>query len=175
MAKFAVGVIVVVYLTERGFPLYQATLAAGGVGLFQVLGRVLVTVLRARLPEHVVVSLLFLAQAAGILAPLLTSGHGAAATASVVVFVVLFGLGYGLTGLMRGTLVADYYGPANFPSINGVIALFVIAGQAVGPLLAGLLGAFGGYEPVLVTAAVLAAASVPALVRAHRTRPGQPA
>ena len=86
----------------------------------------------------------------------------------VALFVVLFGFGFGLEALLRGTLVAEYYGPANYPRINGVLGAFVIGARAVGPLLAGIAGtAFGGYQPVFVAAAVLCAASAATLLLAH--------
>jgi MFS family permease len=89
--------------------------------------------------------------------------------ALLIVFVVLFGLGFGLEALVRGTLVADYYGPADYARINGVLGAFVVGARAVGPLLAGLAGAaFGGYELVFVAAAALCLASAATLVVAHR-------
>jgi len=85
------------------------------------------------------------------------------------VFVVLFGLGFGLEALVRGTLVADYYGPADYARINGVLGAFVVGARAVGPLLAGLAGtAFGGYEPVFIATSALFLASAAILVRAQR-------
>jgi MFS family permease len=87
----------------------------------------------------------------------------------LVLFVVLFGLGFGLEALLRGTLVVDYYGVASYPRINGVLGAFVVGARAAGPLLAGIAGtAFGGYEPVLAGSAALCAASAVALVLAHR-------
>ncbi|MPZ87501.1 MAG: MFS transporter [Nitriliruptorales bacterium] len=170
-ARLGLSVILVAYLTERGYPLSRAALAAGAVGLFQVAGRLLVTVLRARWPEHRATAVIFLAQGAAMLAPLLTSGRGAGATVSIVVFVVFFGLGFGLPELLRGSLVAEYYGPANYASINGVLAAFVVAARAAGPFLAGVASTgLGSYVPVFATAAMLAAGGALALNLAHRSR-----
>jgi hypothetical protein len=73
--------------------------------------------------------------------------------------------------LLRGTLVPEYYGPAIYPRINGVLAAFVVGAHAVGPLLAGIAGsAFGGYEWVFVGAVSLFGASAITLVLAHRAR-----
>ncbi|PXY34552.1 hypothetical protein BAY59_03255 [Prauserella coralliicola] len=167
-AKLAVTVVLVAYLTERGYPLGLATLAAGGVGLFQVTGRVLVTALRRWVPEHRAGAALFAAQGVAIALPLTTSGHGTAATVSIIVFVVLFGLGYGLAELLRGTLVADYYGPGEYARINGVLAAFVVGARAAGPALAGVAVAGFGYTPVFAGSALLAAVSAGALLLAHR-------
>jgi MFS family permease len=74
-----------------------------------------------------------------------------------------------LEALVRGTLVAEYYGPADYPRINGVLGAFVVGARAVGPLLAGLAGtAFGGYEVVFIAASLLCLASAAALVHAQR-------
>ena len=92
-------------------------------------------------------------------------------TGLLMVFVVLFGLGFGLEALLRGTLVPEYYGPANYPRINGVLGAFVVGARAVGPLLAGIAAsAFGGYEWVFVVGALLCSASAIALVLANRSR-----
>jgi MFS family permease len=170
-AKFAVSVVLVAYLTDRGYPLSTAALAAGGVGLFQVGGRLLVTAVHNRVPQHITSAAIFVGQGVAIAMPLCTTGTGAAATAAIVVFVVLFGLGFGLEALLRGTLVASYYGPANYPSINGVLGSFVVGARAVGPLLAGIgVTALAGYHLVFATCAVMFCARAIALVVANRSR-----
>jgi MFS family permease len=163
-AKFAVSVVLVVFLTDRGYPLTTAALAAGSVGLFQVGGRLMVTALRGRLPQHRATAVVFLGQAVAMIVLLTTNGIG-----WLVVFVVLFGLGFGLEALLRGTLVAEYYGPANYPRINGVLGAFVIGARAVGPFLAGIAGtAFGGYQAVFIAGAALCVVSAMTLLLAHR-------
>ncbi|HEX2286655.1 MAG TPA: MFS transporter, partial [Mycobacterium sp.] len=170
-AKFAVSVVLVVFLTERGYPLTTAALVAGSVGVFQVGGRLLVTAVRRRLAQHAATALVFFGQGIGIALLLCVNGTGRASMALLVVFAVLFGLGFGLEALLRGTLVPEYYGPDNYPRINGVLGAFVVGARAAGPLLAGIAGtAFGGYEPVFVAAAVLCAASAVTLMLAHHAR-----
>jgi MFS family permease len=164
-AKFAVSVVLVAYLTGRGYSLTTAALAAGSIGVFQVGGRLLVISLRGRLPQHRTTAVIFGGQAVALVVLLATNGIG-----WLAVFVVMFGFGFGLEALLRGTLVADYYGPANYPRINGVLGAFVIGARAAGPLLAGVAGtAFGGYQAVFVAAAALCAASAAALLLAHRS------
>ncbi|HEX2399168.1 MAG TPA: hypothetical protein VHJ79_04100, partial [Mycobacterium sp.] len=163
-AKFAVSVVLVVFLTDRGYSLTIAALAAGSVGVFQVGGRLVVTALRGRLPQYRATAVVFLGQAVAMVVLLAARGIG-----SLVVFVVLFGFGFGLEALLRGTLVAEYYGPANYARINGVLGAFVVGARAVGPLLAGIAATvFGGYQSVFLSAAALCAASAVALVLAHR-------
>jgi MFS family permease len=131
----------------------------------------LVTALRARLPQHRVTALIFVGQAVAISMLLFANGTGPVATGLLVAFVVLFGLGFGLEALLRGTLVPEYYGPANYPRINGVLGAFVVGARAVGPLLAGITAsAFGGYEWVFVAGALLCGASALTLLLANRSR-----
>jgi hypothetical protein len=106
-AKFAVS--------DRGYSLTVAALAAGSIGVFQVGGRLLVTALRSRLPQHRATAVIFFGQGVAIVVLLCTNGTGPVATGLLVVFVALFGLGFGLEALLRGTLVPEYYGPANYP------------------------------------------------------------
>lgn len=167
-AKLAVTVTVVAYLTHRGYSLSHATLAGGGVGLFQVLGRIISTWLRNHIPEHRTAIALFTLQTLALPLPLLTSGHGTPATLTLVVLVIGFGLGYGLPELLRGTLVAAYYGPHHYARLNGVISMFVVAARALGPLLAGVVATtLNTQAPVLAGAAICTLISAYALHRAH--------
>jgi MFS family permease len=166
--KLAVTVILVVYLTERGYPLSRATVTAGAVGAFQVLGRLSCTALRRWFASQRTASLLLVLQTVALPIPLLTVGHGPAATGSVITLVVFFGLGYGLPDLLRGTVLVEYYGPHHYPRVNGIVAIFVVGARAVGPLIAGLVVAvFGGNSATLVAAAVLSAIGAYALNRSQ--------
>ncbi|TCP53640.1 sugar phosphate permease [Tamaricihabitans halophyticus] len=177
-SRVAISVILVAYLVDRGYPLGQASLLSGAVGLFQVCGRLLISWLRRYLPEHLASAILLCAQALALVVPMLTTGHGSGATVSIVVCVVLFGLGFGLPELLRGTLLAEYYGPRHFASINGTLAMFVIGARAGGPFLAGwVVTLVDSYLPVFLGAAFLAFVSAGALLasrRAVRTELGAP-
>ena len=169
IARVAIAVHVIAYLIARGYSLREATLAGGGIGLFQVAGRATATALATRMHPQLVYSTIFVVQGASLALPLLTSGHGAGATAAIAVFVVLYGLGFGLPELIRGVSVADYYGTASYASINGVLGFFVTMGRALGPAAAGVaITLLGGYTLVLVVAAVAAFGSAGALVAADR-------
>jgi MFS family permease len=171
MGRVAVSVHLVAYLVRRGYPLGQATLAAGGIGLLQVAGRAMATALAGRMRDTSVYSAIFVAQGASVALPLATTGHGGAATAAVVAFVMVYGLGFGLPELIRGVSVAAYYGTADYASINGVLGLFVTMARAAGPAAAGVaVTATGGYTAVLVAAGVAALVSAVGLQAAARAR-----
>lgn len=168
-AKVAISVILVAYLADRGYSLSEAALAASGIGIFQVVGRVTMTALRQRIPEHRTAIAVFIASGLCLPLPLLTTGHGPGATISILVLVVFFGLGYGLTDLLRGTLVAEYYGSDEFARLNGLISTFAYAGRAAGPLLAGLaITALHTDAPVFIASGIVALASAYTLHRGHR-------
>ena len=169
--RVAVSVHLVAYLIRRGYPLSQATLAAGAIGLLQVAGRAAATALAGRVRDTSVYSAIFVAQGASVALPLLTSGHGGAATAAILAFVAVYGLGFGLPELIRGVSVATYYGIADYASINGVLGLFVTMARAAGPAAAGVaVTVTGGYTAVLVAAGVAALVSAAGLEASARAR-----
>ncbi|MQA04139.1 MAG: MFS transporter [Streptosporangiales bacterium] len=169
--RVAVAVVFVAYLVDRGFSLKWAALVAGTIGLTQVGGRVLVTLLRRWVAEAHTTCAVFVAQGLVMALPLATTGHDRAAAVAIWVFVLVFGLGVGLSELLRGTLVADYYGAEQFPSVNGVLSTFVVGARAAGPFVAGLAyAAFDSYAPVLVGAGVTALVGAGSLLAAGRAR-----
>ena len=123
-AKFAVSVVLVTYLTDHGYSLTTAAFAPGSIGVFQVCGRLLVIALRGRLSQHRATEMVFYGQGVAIVVLLASNGTG-----GLTVFVVLFGLGFGLEALLRGTLLAEYYGAADYPRINGVLGAFVVGAR----------------------------------------------
>jgi MFS family permease len=86
----AVAVHLLAYLRLDGYSLAVAAAAAGALGVVQVAGRVVLTASARRLPAATAAALLLGGQAVGVAALLLISGPG-----GVVLFVVLFGAGFG--------------------------------------------------------------------------------
>jgi len=169
MGRIALSVHLVAYLVGRGYTLGQASLAAGGIGLLQVAGRAIATALGRRRDDYAVYAGIFALQGASLALPLLTSGHDTGATVAIVVFIALYGLGFGLPELIRGVTVAEFYGTASYASINGVLGLFVTIARAAGPAAAGVaVTLLGGYTALLVGAAVAALAGSATLLAAAR-------
>ena len=76
--------------------------------------------------------------------------------------IFLFGGGYGVSWIARGTLPLAVFGPDRFPRVMGLIAFPSLIAQALAPLLgASMLTAFG---PSATLVAILAAAAVNLLV-----------
>jgi MFS family permease len=171
-AKFGVIISLVAYLHGRGYSLTMATLASGAVGLLQVIGRLAMTAVAARMPVDRATCLVFAGQGVALFFPLATTGSGPWSTVSIALFVVLFGIGFGLSELLRGTVVAEYYGARNYGRVNGVLSVFVVVARAAGPFAAGLVVTLlGSYDLVLAGAAVATLGGAGALYLVGRARP----
>ena len=153
----------VVLLVERGHTVAFAATASGMIGGLQVFGRLVFAPLKTRLSQRTVTMLVFALQAVSLLALRVIPG-----VPGVVAFVVCFGVGNGMTTLMRASIVADLYGRTHYGSIAGVLALCSTGARAVAPVTVGLLyEAWRGYSPILV---LLAALSLIAVVAAGLAR-----
>ncbi len=162
----AVAVHLLAYLRQDGYTLAVAAAAAGALGIVQVAGRIVLTASARRMPAAAATALLLGGQAAGVAALLLISGP-----AGVALFVLLFGLGFGVLNIARPDLLARYAPRHLYARLSGVQALLVIAGEAAGPTAAAALrAATGSYTPVFLAVAfcsLAAALLVLAADRAH--------
>jgi cyanate permease len=148
----------VVLLVERGHDATFAATAAGLIGAMQVGGRLVFAPLRTRLSQRAVTMLIFGLQGVALLALRAVPG-----VPGVLAFVVCFGIGNGMTTLMRASIVADLYGRTHYGSIAGVLALCSTGARAVAPVTVGLLyEAWRGYSPILVLLAALSCVAVAA-------------
>ena len=100
--------------------------------------------LAERLPREWTTALIFVLQVAGLLVLLRLGRRGGRAGSSSL----LFGMGGAVTPA-RAALLADFYGPAEYGAISGVMAFLLTLARAIAPLGASLLhDAAGGYDPV---------------------------
>lgn len=166
LAKLAAGTLslhLVPLLTERGLPASLVAVAAGAVGLVQLIGRVFFAPLSERLHLANLTALVFLVHAAGIAALTWSSSM-----LGVLTFVLLYGASNGAMTMARALLVADVFGTARYGSVNGWIALFVAVGLAAAPWLAGvgrsITGSYGVVLVGLILALVVAALLVKGVV-----------
>lgn len=156
VAVAAVAVHLLSYLEERGMPGAAAAGAAGSIGLMQLPGRMLFAGLGSRVPRSWSTAGVFLLMAAGLV--LLVTVPG---LPGVALFVVLFGMGQGMSTLLRASRVAEIFGLAAYGGISGAIALCMTLARTVAPVAVALLHDRVGYEPVfwLLAAAALGAAA----------------
>jgi Major Facilitator Superfamily len=165
----AVAVHLLAYLRLDGYSAAVAAAVTGALGAVQVGGRVVLTAAARRMPTAAAAAVLLAAQAVGVAALLLISGP-----AGVAIFVLLFGLGYGVLSIARPDLLARYAARRLFARLSGTQALLVIAGEAAGPAGAAALRAVtGSYTPVFVDIAAASPCSAGLLVAAeHACCPG---
>jgi MFS family permease len=159
-ATMAVTIHLIPYLTTEGYNTQFAASAAGLIGLLALPGRLIFTPLGSHIPRQIVTALIFVLQTISLL--VLLSFHS---TTGVIVFVVLFGAGFGAITPARAALVAESYGRTHYGSINGSLALFVTGSRSLAPVGAGLIYTiFGSYVPVLwLLVALSALAAIAAL------------
>ena len=82
--------------------------------------------------------------------------------AMALVGIILFAPGFGGSIPVRPAMLADYFGTKYFGTINGLGALVMTTGGAVGPWLAGVLvDRTGSYEAAWWLSAVVTAFAIP--------------
>lgn len=164
----AIGVHLLSYLAERGLPDAAAARAAGLIGLMQLPGRLLFAPLSVRIPPAWTTAGVFLLQALGLAALLTVPGLW-----GVGLFVLFFGMGQGMSTLVRASKVAEIFGLAAYGGISGALALCTTLARTLAPVGAALLyDGVGHYEPVLWCLAAAAVGAAASGLRAERSAAG---
>lgn len=151
------------FLLERGYSAPFAAFAVGLVGISQIPGRLVFALIGSRLPRELTVSAVFVLIAAGIAIVV-----GLDATATVLIGLVLLGMGNGMATLARATAIADLYGGAAYGTINSVAAVGTTGARAAGPVVAAVYAAAVGYSALLWTLAAITTAAVLLAYHAER-------
>ena len=141
--------------------------AAGALGALSVSGRLVLTGVVRRVPVAVVAAIhQFAVQGAGAgVRPVAGSTTWGAA-----VFVLLFGLGFGVGTIARPALVAESFGVARYATLAGLLGAVTTLATTVGPVAAGAARTTSGsYTPVLVALVVVCAMAAVCLLRAARS------
>jgi len=94
----------------------------------------------------------------------LASAPFAASLPGLIAYAGLFGIGFGGALVMQGATLMNDFGVKPFPALISLVLFLQTLVGAIVPLGAGYLyGMFGGYGPVFLGAAAIAALAVPAL------------
>ena len=164
LSQAAMYVHLIPYLAEKDYRLGSAATLTGLIGVSQVFGRVVVTFLEGRLPRDAVTAGIFALQAAALVVLIAWPSP-----LGVLMFVLPFGAASGAVTLARASAVADFYGPAHYGSIGGVVGMFVTGARTLAPVGAGAMStALGGYVPVLWTLVSGSALAAIAMFMAQR-------
>lgn len=166
----ALGVHLIPYLTERGDGARFAATATGLIGAAQVGARLAVTALGGRFAATSVTAGVLALHAVAI--AILIQWQS---SAGVLTAVLLLGASRGAVTLMRATIVADFYGPAHYGAINGLMALVLTGARAAAPLAIGFAYVVvGGYRWLLWGLAGCALTGALAMVGSGRARRNVP-
>lgn len=156
------------YLVHKGHPATFAASIAGLLGVLSVTGRLAITGIQRRLSTTAVVAAVFTIQALGTLGLFLFGGSRIGAALAVTGF----GIGFGVAGLVKPTMLADRYGTTAFATIAGILATPITLAKALAPLAAAGLLTVSGYPLVLAaTAATCLTAAVAIVARASSPAP----
>ena len=167
LSQAAMYVHLIPYLAEKGYGLGSAATLTGFIGASQVLGRVVLTFLEDRLPRDAMMAGIFALQAAALVVLIWSQNP-----LGVLMFVLPFGAASGAVTISRALAVADFYGPAYYASIGGVVGMFVTGARTLAPVGAGAMSAaLGSYAPVLWTLAFGSALAAIAMFMAQRLIP----
>lgn len=159
-SAIALAVHLLPFLQGQGYSAAFAAWIASVLGGSQIPGRLIFGPLGSRVSLRVVTAGLFAMMAVGLSILLLAPSPWL-----LVVGAALFGMGSGASSPARAALVADFYGIANYGSINGVMTLVSTASRATAPVAMGLLFTWAGsYTPVFAVLIGLAAGSVGAIL-----------
>jgi MFS family permease len=151
LVTVATSVHAIPYLTAKGVSATTAATVVGSIGLMQLPGRLVFSRIRRHLSWQWTAAAVFLMQATAV--AVLTR---ATAGAGLAVFVCLFGIGNGMSTLLRASTLAELYGPGRYGRVSGVLAFFSTLGRAAGPVIASLaLVALGSYERAFASLALI--------------------
>ncbi|MBE1607907.1 MFS family permease [Actinopolymorpha pittospori] len=168
---FVIGVHLVAYLHELGHSPTVAAGVAGLLGVLSVAGRVATTAAQRRFAVTSVVAVIFVVQAAG-LALLPIAGRD---LIGAVACVLAVGLGFGVSTIARPAMVAERYGVADYATLAGLLAAFLMVSKALTPLgAAWLRTTSGSYTPVMAICALTSLVGAFALVLVGRRPARQP-
>ena len=155
-------------MEDAGVGAASAILIASMVGPMQVLGRLIVVTLGARVSAFTTAVGCFIGMMLGLVA-LLSAGM---APWLAFIFVVPYGAAWGIISIVRPVLIADFLGRAGYGQIAGMVAVPYMLGGAIGPILAALLWSWAGYDLVLGLSVGLVACGALALLTARQNASG---
>jgi MFS family permease len=130
LASVAISVHAIPYLTGQGVSASTAGVVLGAVGLMQLPGRLVVGPIRQRLAWQLATAIVFLTQGAAVVILAFRTSPPALAA-----FACLFGIGNGMSTLLRASVIADLYGAARYGRVSGVVSLVSTFARAGGPVL----------------------------------------
>jgi len=134
------------YLSSIDIPRARSSLIAMAIPLTSISGRLGLGWLGDRLDKRRVIAVAFAMICGGLLCFAFTSLE---APWLLVLFLILFGIGYGGNNTLRGSVIGESFGRSNFGTIHGLVIGIMMVGSITGPPLAGwVFDNWGSYQPI---------------------------
>ncbi len=140
-----------IFLQARGVEFSVAVTLATLIGPAQVGARIVERVFGSRYHPIWTLIAAYTLMAAGLLLLLLLAGYSV-----IVLVILLYGAGYGISWIGRGTLPLALFGPARFPRLMGKLAFPSLIVQALAPSLGALLIETSGTNATIAVLTLLA-------------------
>ncbi|ABD68219.1 major facilitator superfamily MFS_1 [Rhodoferax ferrireducens T118] len=156
-------------LRENGLREVWVIAIPAGIGVIQVLGRLLLYFFEHHVDPHLANRLIPCLIPLGLLALLAAPLSADGQVGAVLLFVLLYGLGNGMLTIVKGTAIAQYVNRDHVATLNGALGLPLALARAAAPLLLGLLWtAQAGYTHGLWLLLALSVLGVGALMLAQQ-------
>lgn len=152
LAVFPVATHAVAFAVDQGYPPMLAAAAYGSMGLMSTVGRASFGLLADRLGGPLAATLSFGCTAGGAAALLALEAVPGAGW--LVVFAVLFGLGFGARGPIITAIASDWFGGRRFGVIYGVLNLGNGLAGAIGPWFGGFVHDVSGSYRIAFAASI---------------------
>jgi MFS family permease len=153
LAVFPVTTHQVAFAIDRGFqPIFAASIF-GVMGLLSIVGRVSFGFAADRFGGALTATVSYACTAGGVLALLALEGDARAGW--LVVYALLFGLGFGARGPIITAMASDLFGGRRFGVIYGALSVGNGLGGAIGPWFGGVVhDVLGSYRVVFLASVV---------------------
>jgi MFS family permease len=149
------------YLSTIGVARSISSAVATFMPLMSIAGRLGFGWLSDRMARKYVAGITFAMVCLG----LLSFGYTMFGAWLLIPFLLLFGIGYGGSNVMRMALTREYFGSTRFGTVFGLMIGISMLGNMIGPPLAGwVYDYFGNYQGIWLALATAALLSVVAVV-----------
>jgi MFS family permease len=169
LAVFPVAIHAVAFAVDHGYPPMLAATAYGSMGLMSTVGRAGFGVLADRLGGPLAATLSYACTAGGVAALLALAALPSAGW--LVVFALLFGLGFGARGPIITAIASEWFAGRRFGVIYGVLNVGNGLAGAIGPWFGGVVHDVSGSYRIAFAASIVFSACGSACFWLARRRP----
>ena len=138
-------------LSERGYTMNTAILAASCIGPMQVIGRLIMLLSEKHLSTYKFSLIVFLGMGISM-AILFVSGSS---VLLLFLFIAIFGTTYGTISVLRPVIVKNLLGSKNFGLKSGYLASAYLSGTAIAPYFGSLIWKYFGYQNLILILLIL--------------------